>query len=40
MKLQIKSKDYEKRDKIVNEERVNVNLAKLIITKFDDASLD
>ena len=40
MKLQIKSKDYEKRDKIVNEETVNVNLAKLIITKFDDASLN
>ena len=35
MKLQMKSKEYEKRDKIVNEERVNVKLPKLVITKFD-----
>ena len=32
MRLQMKSKEYEKRDKIVKEERVNV---KLLITKFD-----
>ena len=31
----MKSKEYEKRDKIVNEERINVKLSKLIITKFD-----
>ena len=40
MKLQMKSKEYEKRDKIVNEERVNVKLPKLVITKFDGTSLD
>ena len=40
MKLQMKSKEYEKRDKIVNEERVNVKLSKLAITKFDGRSLD
>ena len=43
MKLQIKSKVYEKRDKIVNEERVNdlnVKLPKLVIIKFDGTSLD
>ena len=40
MKLQMKSKDYEKRDKVVNEERVNMKLPKLIITKFDGTSLD
>ena len=40
MKLQMKSKEYEKRAKIVNEERVNVKLPKLVITKFDDTSLD
>ena len=36
----MKSKDYEKRDKVVNEERVNIKLPKLIITKFDGTSLD
>ena len=37
----MKSKEYdEKRDKIVNEERVNVKLPKLVITKFDGTSLD
>ena len=40
MKLQMKSKEYEKRDNIVNEERVNVKLSKLVITKFDGTSLD
>ena len=40
MKLQMKSKEYEKRDKTVNEERVNVKLSKLAITKSDDTSLD
>ena len=40
MKLQIKSKECEKRDKKVNEERVNVQFPKLIITKFDGTSLD
>ena len=40
MKLQMKSKKYEKRDRIVNEERVNLKLPKLVITKFDGMSLD
>ena len=40
MKLQIKSKECQKTDKIVNEERVNVKLRKLIITKFDGKYLD
>ena len=40
MKLPMKSKEYEKRDKIVNEERVNVKLPKLIKTKFYNMSLD
>ena len=40
MKLQMKSKEYEKRYKIVNEERVNVKLPKLVIKKFDGTSLD
>ena len=40
IELQVKSKEYEKRDKIVNEERVNVKLPKLVITKFDGTSLD
>ena len=40
MKLQMKSKGYDKRDKIVNEERVNVKLPKLLITKFAGTSLD
>ena len=39
MKLQMKSKEYEKRDKIVKE-RVNVKLSKIAITKFDGRSLD
>ena len=40
MKLQMKSKECEKRDKKVNEERVNVQFPKLLITKFDGTSLD
>ena len=40
MKLQMTSKEYEKRDEIVNEERVNVKLPKLVITIFDGTSLD
>ena len=40
MKLQMKSKEYESRDKFGNEERVNVKLPKLVITKFDGTSLD
>ena len=40
IKLQMKSKEYEKRDIIVNEKTVNVKLPKFIITKFDDTSLD
>ena len=36
----MKSKEYDKRDKIVNEKRVNVKLPKLVITKFDGTSLD
>ena len=40
MKLQIKYKKHEKRDRIVNEERVNVKLPKLVITKFDGTFLD
>ena len=39
-KLQMKSKEYEKRDKIVNEKRVNVKLPILVITKFDGTSLE
>ena len=38
MKLQMKSKEYEKRDEI--NERVNVKLPKLVMTKFDGISLD
>ena len=38
MKLQMKSKGYKKRDKIVNKERVK--LSKLVKTKFDGTSLD
>ena len=36
----MKSKEYETRDKIVNEQRVNAKLPKLVITitKFDDKS--
>ena len=37
MKLQMKSKEYEKREK---QETVNVKLPKIIITKFDDTILD
>ena len=40
MKLQIKPKEYEERDRIVNEEKVNVKFPKLIITKFDGTSSD
>ena len=40
MKLQIKYKKHEKRDRIVNEERVIVKLPKLVITKFDGTFLD
>ena len=40
MKLQMKPREYEKRHKIAIEERINVKLLKLIITKFDGASLD
>ena len=36
----MKSKEYEKKDKIVNKERVNVKLPKVIITKFDGTFLD
>ena len=36
----MKFKEYEKRDKTVNEERVNVNLPKLIITILDGTYLD
>ena len=36
----MKSKEYEQRDIIVNEERRNVKLPKLVITKFDGAFLD
>ena len=32
MKLQMKSEEYEKRDKIVNDEGFNVKLPKLVIT--------
>ena len=38
MKLQMKSKGYKKRDKIVNKERVK--LSKLVKTNFDGTSLD
>ena len=40
IKLQMKSREYEKRNKIVNEERVNVKLTKLVKTKFAGMSLD
>ena len=40
MKFQMKSKEHERRDKIVNEERVNVKLPKFVIRKFDGTSLD
>ena len=38
--MKFKVWEYEKTDKIVNEERVNVKLPKLIIKKFDGTSLD
>ena len=38
MKLQMKSKEYEKRDKIVNEKKVNVKLPKLLMAKFNGTS--
>ena len=40
MKLQMKYNEHEKRDKIVNEERVNVKLPKIVITKFDGTFSD
>ena len=40
MKLQVKSKEHDKRVKIVNEEKINVKLPKLIITTFDGSSLE
>ena len=40
MKLQAKSKEHDKRVKIVNEEKINVKLPKLIITTFDGSSLE
>ena len=40
MKLQMNTNDYEKRGKIINEERVNVKFPELVITKFDGTSLD
>ena len=36
----MKTKGYEKGDKIVNEERVDVKFPKLVIKKFDGMSLD
>ena len=36
----MKSKEYEKGDEVVNEERVNVKFPKLVITKFDGTFLD
>ena len=40
MKLQVKSKEHDKRVKIVNEEKINVKLPKLMITTFDGSSLE
>ena len=40
MKLQVKSKEHDKRVKIVNEEKINVKMPKLIITTFDGSSLE
>ena len=40
IRLQMKTKEYEKRDRIVNVERANVKMPNLIITKFDGASLN
>ena len=39
MKLQMQSKEKGKKDKILNEERVNVKFPKFILTKFDGMSL-
>ena len=39
LKLQVKSKEYEKRDKILHEERFNVKLFELVKTKFGITSL-
>ena len=38
IKLQIKSKRYEKRNKIVNKEKINVRLPELVLAKFDGTS--
>ena len=40
MKLQMKTKEYENIKKSINEERFNVKLSKLTLTKFDGTSLD
>ena len=40
MNIQPKIKRYEKRDKIVNEERLDVKFHKLVISKFDGMSLE
>ena len=40
MKLQMNSKEYEKRNTIVNEKRAKVKLPKLVITKFNGTFLD
>ena len=40
IRLQMKTKEYEKRYRIVNVERANVKMPNLIITKFDGASLN
>ena len=40
IKLKMKSKEYDKRDKIPNEKRVNVKLPKLVITRLDGTCLD
>ena len=39
MKLQMQFKEKENKDKILNEERVNVKFPKFILTKFDGMSL-
>lgn len=38
MKLQIKSKRCEKRNKIVNEEKINVRSPEYVLAKFDGTS--
>ena len=40
MKLQMNSKEYEKRNTIVNEKKAKVKLPKLVITKFNGTFLD